>query len=227
MTKKLIIFGANGALGKEVTNFFIQKDFDEVLLFDFNFDDKLQYSKVRQYVVKDLSIEENVMSSMYEIKTDTQTELFLFSTIGGFYGGQSVWEIEVNDLDRMFNLNFKTNFLIAKHFASIVKRSNSGAICFTSAFTSLNPEKLKFAYGASKSALNYLVKTLALEGSDINLSVNAIAPYIIDTPVNREWMKDADHSKWIKPAEIGEIVHSLFQNHKHFSGNIIELKEKF
>lgn len=227
MTKKLIIFGANGALGKEVTNFFIQKDFDEVLLFDFNIDDKLHNSKLKQFVVKDLSIEENVMASMYEIKTDVQTDLFLFSTIGGFYGGQSVWEIEVNDLNRMFNLNFKTNFLIAKHFSSIVKRSNSGAICFTSAFTSLNPEKLKFAYGASKSALNYLVKTLASEGSDIKLSVNAIAPYIIDTPANREWMKDADHSKWIKPAEIGEIVYSLFLNHRHLSGNIIELKEKF
>ena len=227
MEKKLIIFGANGALGKGVTKTLLSKDFNEIYLFDFKFDKAFSDSKVKQLIVKDLSIEENVMTSLYNVKTDGKTELFLYSTIGGFYGGTSVWETEEVDFDRMINMNLKTNFLIAKHFSLLVKKNYGGSFCFTSAYTGNNPEALKFAYGASKSALNYLVKTLSIEGSEINLSINAIAPFIIDTPANRDWMKNADYSSWMKPEEIGELVYSLFFNYNFVSGNIIELKKRF
>jgi NAD(P)-dependent dehydrogenase (short-subunit alcohol dehydrogenase family) len=225
--KKLIIFGADGALGKGVTKTLIAKEYDEVYLFDFKFDQKYTNSKIEQYLVKDLSIEENVMASLYNVKTDKKTQLFLYSTIGGFYGGTFVWETEEVDFDRMIKMNLKTNFLIVKHFSSLVKKSYSGSICCTSAYTGNHPEALKFAYGASKSALNYLVKTLSMEGDEINLSVNAIAPFIIDTPANRGFMKNANFESWMKPEEIGELVNSLFLNHNFVSGNIIELKKRF
>lgn len=227
MDKKLILFGANGALGKGVTKTLLSKDYDEIYLFDFKFDQNYVDQKVKQLLVKDLSIENNVMASMFEIKTSEKTQLFLFSTIGGYYGGTTVWETEEKDFDRMFAMNLKSNFFIAKHFSSLVKKSYNGSICFTSAYTGENPEQNKFAYGASKSALNYLVKTLALEGKHINLASNAIAPFIIDTPANREWMKEADYSSWQKPEEIGELVHSLFNDNNFVSGNIIELKQRF
>ena len=227
MDKKLLIFGSNGALGKGVTETLLSKDYDEIYLFDFKFDSSLSDPRVKQILVKDLSLETNVISSLIQVKADKKTKLFLFSTIGGFYGGNAVWETEEVDFDRMINMNLKTNFLIAKHFSLLVKKSFGGAICFTSAFTGKHPEELKFSYGAAKSALNYLVKTLSLEGSAINLSVNAIAPFIIDTPANREWMKNANISSWIKPGEFGELVHSLFTHYNFVSGNIIELKKRF
>lgn len=227
MDKKLIIFGANGALGKGVTKTLLTKKFDEIYLFDFKFDEEISIPKVKQFIVKDLSIENNVISSMFEVKTTNKTQLFLYSTIGGYYGGTAVWETEEIDFDRMIQMNIKTNYLIAKHFSLLVKRSYSGSICFTSAYTAKHPEDLKFAYGSSKSALNFMVETLSSEGNRINLSVNAIAPFIIDTPANREWIKNADYSSWMKPEEIGELVSSLFENHNFISGNIIELKNRF
>ncbi|HEY6436598.1 MAG TPA: SDR family NAD(P)-dependent oxidoreductase, partial [Ignavibacteriaceae bacterium] len=105
--------------------------------------------------------------------------------------------------------------------------SHSGSICLTSAFTGLAPESGKAVYGASKAALIHLVNTLAEEGNELKLSANAIAPYIIDTPSNRDWMKDADYDKWIKPSEIGEFVDSIFQNYNLVSGNIFQLKYRF
>lgn len=227
MDKKIIIFGASGALGKGVSKTLLSKDYDEIYLFDFKFDASYSDPKVKQFIIKDLSIEKNVISSLFEVKTNKETKLFLYSTIGGYYGGTTVWETEETDFDRMLNMNLKTNYFIAKHFSSLVKKSYGGSICFTSAFTGKHPEELKFAYGASKAALNYLVETLSSEGKSINLSVNAIAPFIIDTPANREWMKNADVSGWIKPEEIGELAYSLFQNYNFVSGNIIELKKRF
>jgi NAD(P)-dependent dehydrogenase (short-subunit alcohol dehydrogenase family) len=227
MDKKIIIFGANGALGKGVTNTLLLKDYDEIYLFDFKFDTSFSDSRVKQFTIKDLSVENNVIASLFEVKTNEKTKLFLYSTIGGFYGGTSVWETEEVDFDRMINMNLKTNFFIAKHFSALVKKNYAGSICLTSAFTGNHPEELKFSYGAAKSALNYLVKTLSLEGNRINLSVNAIAPFILDTPANREWMKNANYSSWMKPEEIGELIHSLFNHYNFISGNIIELKNRF
>ncbi|HQI42404.1 MAG: hypothetical protein B6D44_10740 [Ignavibacteriales bacterium UTCHB2] len=225
--RKLIVFGASGALGKGVVKTLINKPFEEIILFDRKFDEAFADERIKTYNIKDLSVENNVLAALYEVKTSEKTQLHLFSTIGGYYGGTNVWETEEEDFNRMINMNLKSNFFIAKHFTSLVKKSYSGSICFTSAFTSLQPEKLKFIYGASKSALNYLVKSLAEEGRSINLSVNAIAPYIIDTPSNREWQKNADYTSWMKPEEIGELAYSLIENHNFVSGNILGLKHRF
>ena len=124
-------------------------------------------------------------------------------------------------------MNLNTSYQIARYFAILVKNSHSGSICFTTAFTGLHPEAGKAAYGTSKAALVHFVKTLAEEGNAINLSANAIAPYILDTPANRSWMKDANYDSWMKPDEIAELVHSLFNNYYFISGNIITLKNRF
>jgi NAD(P)-dependent dehydrogenase (short-subunit alcohol dehydrogenase family) len=227
MDKKLLIFGANGALGKGVTKVLMQKDYNEIILFGTKSDSEITDTKVKQVIIKDLSDEQNVAEAFINIRENPKTNFYLFSTIGGYYGGLTTWETEEIDFDRMIKMNLKANYLITKKFAEIVKGSNGGSICLTSAYTSIKPEALKFAYGASKSALNYLVKVMALEGERINLSINAIAPLIIDTPANREWMKDANYTSWVKPEEIGELINSLFDNYNFVSGNILELKSRF
>ena len=72
-----------------------------------------------------------------------------------------------------------------------------------------------------------MVKSLSLEGKAINLSVNAIAPYVIDTKANREWMRDFDFDSAMKPGEIGELINSIFNNYHFLTGNILELTNRF
>jgi len=228
MQKELLIFGSNGALGKGVTKVLSQKDFDKIYLFDSNQKETTTSNKnVVNIEIKDLTKEENVIVAFSQIKPDKDKYYFLFSTIGGFWGGQTVWETKLEDWDRMFSMNVTTNFLLAKHFLWLVKGSAGGSICLTAAYTAENPEIMKSAYGASKAALIHLVKTLSLEGQKIKLSANAISPFIIDTPANRDWMREADFGNWIKPEEIGELAYSLFNNFNFVSGNVINLKSRF
>lgn len=226
MKKELLIFGASGALGNGVTEVFLKKNYDKIYLFDFKHKNIAQ-TNVKQIIVKDLSVEENVKKAFSEIPPSKEKIFFLFSTIGGFTGGKKIWETETGDFDRMINMNLKTNFLIAKYFSLLVKDSHSGSICLTAAYTGLAAEPDKAVYGTSKAALIHLIKSLAEEGKKIKLSANAIAPLIIDTPANREWMKDADFEDWIKPAEIGEFVDSLFSSYNIQTGNIYILKNRF
>ncbi|MFZ0456249.1 MAG: SDR family NAD(P)-dependent oxidoreductase [Ignavibacteriaceae bacterium] len=227
MKKNLLIFGSNGALGKGVTESLSKKDYDKIYLFDHNIENNIAGERVSRIKVDDLSVELNVSKAFQNVSASKDELFFLYTTVGGFSGGKSLWETEVSEWDKMINMNLKTSFLIAKYFALLVKNSAGGSICFTAAFTGLNPEINKSAYGVSKSGLVHLTKSLALEGEEINLSVNAIAPYIIDTPANRKWMKDSDFSKWVKPAEIGELAYNLFSSFYFITGNIILLTKRF
>ncbi len=226
MKKELLIFGASGALGKGASEVFLQKDYDKIFLFDSKTEVNIKHEKVETVKVKDLTLEANVADAFKSVKPGNDKVFFLFNTIGGYFGGKNIWETEVIDFEKMFNMNLMTSFLIAKHFSLLVKNSAGGSILFTAAFTGTNPEAKKAAYGASKAALIHLVKTLALEGKEIKLTANAITTLVIDTPANRKWIK-GNYDSFVKPREIGELVHGIFNNFNFVTGNIIQLAEKF
>jgi NAD(P)-dependent dehydrogenase (short-subunit alcohol dehydrogenase family) len=225
--KELLIFGANGALGKGITETMLKKNYDKYYLFDFTIVNADRKKSVLKINIMDLSVEKNVADIFKDIKPSRDSLFFLYSTIGGFAGGKTIRETDEAEWDKMMNMNLKANFFIAKYFSRLVEKSAGGSICFTAAETGINPEAGKGAYGTSKSGLIHLVKTLALEGQYIRLSANAIAPYIIDTPANRDWIKDADYAKWTKSEEIGELAQSLFENFFFISGNILRLTSRF
>jgi NAD(P)-dependent dehydrogenase (short-subunit alcohol dehydrogenase family) len=58
------------------------------------------------------------------------------------------------------------------------------------------------AYTASKSAVAALTQALAQELTDEQIWVNAVAPSILDTPANRAAMPEADHRRWVSPADL-------------------------
>lgn len=227
MKKELLIFGANGALGKGITEVLTGKDFDKVYLFDFNLDGLPASEKIKHIEIKDLAVEQNVTDALSVVAPSKEKYFFLYSTVGGFAGGNYIWEADADEFDRMINMNLKSAFFISKHFSRIIKESAGGSVCFTAAFTGVNPEVKKAAYGSAKAALIHFVKTLSLEGKKINLTANAIAPYIIDTPANREWMKNSDYEDWIKPKEIGELIYSVFNHFYFITGNTINLTYRF
>ena len=224
MERHLLIFGANGVLGQGVTECMLKKDYNKIYLFGSRKTDIPENPRVFQIHTGNLSEEAEVVKAFENVKPSKDALFFLFSTIGGFTGGSNLWDSELDDLEKMLNTNVKANFLIGKYFSRLVKGSAGGSIVFMAAMTGLNPEKGKIPYGLSKSGLVYLVETLALEGVEMNLTANAIAPNMIDTPANRSWMgENYAYETLIKPVEVGELVDSVFQNYRFVSGNVIRL----
>ena len=62
------------------------------------------------------------------------------------------------------------------------------------------------AYTASKSAVAALTQALAQETTEEEIWINAVAPSVLDTPANRAAMPDADHRRWVAPADLAEII---------------------
>lgn len=222
MQKELLIFGAGGELGKGAMNSFLNKDFSTIYLFD-KTPSKITHKgpDIHTIATGDLSQEEEVEKAFSTIKPSRGKLLFLFNTIGGFNAGTTIWETPLNQLQSMLKMNFVSSFLIARKFASLVKDSAGGSICFTSSMLGSHPEVKRSSYAISKSALNYMVKCLALEGKEISLSANCVAPLVIDSPETRSWVKD--ESMMVKPEEIGDLVYSIFRSFQSITGNVFEL----
>ena len=53
------------------------------------------------------------------------------------------------------------------------------------------------------------VDVLHAEYAADGIRANAILPSVIDTPANRRSMPDADHSRWVAPAQIAATVRFL------------------
>ncbi|MBI1939587.1 MAG: SDR family oxidoreductase [Ignavibacteriales bacterium] len=221
MQKVFLLFGAGGFLGKYAAEFFLNKNYDEYYFFARTVPKLANHKKFNFFPVDDLSIEKNVEAAFDALKPDKNKLYFLYSTIGGYYGGTSVAETPYEEWKKMLDINLNSAFLISKNFMKLAGASSGGSICFTSAYSSLFPEEKKSAYSVSKSALNFLVKVLSKEGKEKSISANAVAPFIIDTPENRKWIEDI--STMVGTETICSEVENLFFNSKTTSGEIIGL----
>jgi NAD(P)-dependent dehydrogenase (short-subunit alcohol dehydrogenase family) len=74
-------------------------------------------------------------------------------------------------------------------------------------------------YVSSKAAVIAFAQAVAVEYKNDGIRCNAILPSVIDTPANRASMPNADHARWVKPAEIaGVIAHLISDDHSPVSG---------
>ncbi len=221
MKRILIIFGATGRLGTDAVSFFYNKNYDHYYLVSRSHITHKLTGNYTNLLSGDLTKEENVDSVFSKIKVDEETEIFLFSTIGTYLGNKYIHEIDYGDWLNILNINLNTSFLIAKHFSKLMLKCYGGSICFTSAYSATKHEAKNIAYGVSKNALNYLIKSLAEEGKMQNFSANAVAPYIIDSEENRKWIDNISYL--ISTESICKLVQSVFENYKVTTGNIFEL----
>ena len=82
-----------------------------------------------------------------------------------------------DSLHKVMQLNLGGSFLLAQGTAKqIIRQNTGGSILFMSSVTGHQAHKKLAAYGMTKAALEMLAKTLVVELSEHNISVNAIAP---------------------------------------------------
>lgn len=87
------------------------------------------------------------------------------------------FEYKLQALQSVMNLNISGSFFLTQAAAKQMKQQRSGgSILLMSSVTGHQAHKNLAAYGITKAALEMLAKTLVLELSPLNISINAIAP---------------------------------------------------
>tara|TARA_X000000950_G_C13841062_1_gene630258 strand:+ start:250 stop:963 length:714 start_codon:yes stop_codon:yes gene_type:complete len=97
--------------------------------------------------------------------------------------------ISKNDIDRILNINLTSPLLFSKFISNKKYFKRPGSVVFISSAIATKPSAGQSIYGSSKSGVNNLVKTLALEVSKYKINVNSISPGMIRSPMLSKYSK--------------------------------------
>ncbi|XP_058830287.1 dehydrogenase/reductase SDR family member 4 [Topomyia yanbarensis] len=92
-----------------------------------------------------------------------------------------VLEASESAWDKIFEVNVKCSFLLAKEVLPYIRQRKGGSIVFVSSIAGFQPFSLLGAYSVSKTALFGLTKAASQDLASENIRVNCIAPGIIKT----------------------------------------------
>jgi NAD(P)-dependent dehydrogenase (short-subunit alcohol dehydrogenase family) len=125
---------------------------------------------------------------------------------GGFAAGGRVHETPVEDFERQFRLNLRPTYLLCHAALPAMLAAGGGSIVCVSSRAAIRPFSGAAGYISSKAAVLAFVDALAAEYTNDGIRANAILPSVIDTPANRASQPDADHSRWVTPAQIADVI---------------------
>ncbi|KAF4047319.1 short chain dehydrogenase [Phytophthora infestans] len=198
MSKKLLVIGGAGALGRGVVSHFTRASW-RVTSVDFSVSEDASNNVL---LPKSNSLKQ-AEQTLKEISSSNDKVNTIVCTAGGWAGGS------IRDADSLFNLgemyskNLESAFL-ATYLASHLLVPG-GLLILTGATAALQATPGMVSYGAIKAATHHLIASAVTELPG-DSSVLGVLPTTIDTPMNRQFMGDADFSTWTKAEDIAEKI---------------------
>jgi len=202
------------------------------------------------------AIAELLRSRGHEVRTPTREELDLVSptSVQAYLQG-STWQPDIlvnnaglnkinpletlplDDWQTILNTNLTAPFLLTQAVAGPMKARGWGRILNISSCYSLVSRVGRMAYTASKSGLNGLTQSSAVELAPYNILVNAICPGFVETDMTRQNNNPAQIEalraqvplgRLAKPEEIAEFVAFLVSDRNtYLTGQCIPIDGGF
>jgi len=128
--------------------------------------------------------------------------------VGGYAAGGLVHETPVADFERMLTLNLRPTYLVTSAALPRLVAAGGAVVCVSSR-AAVAPFAGAAGYVTAKAAVIAFSNAVAVEYKHQGVRCNAVLPSVIDTPGNRATQPDADHSRWVPPAEIAAVIRFL------------------
>ena len=178
----------------------------------------------------DVTSNKDVKSFISDVIT-TSSQIDIVINNAGIIRDNVIWKMDDKDFDAVISVNLKGPWLICREVSPILRAQNSGRIVNISSLSWLGNAG-QSNYSASKGGLVSMTRVLALELGKNNITVNAVAPGLIDTPMTRSLdpeiykiiEKSIPSKKAGKPEDIAHTVAFLSSDEARFiNGQVIHV----
>ncbi len=191
-TKKIaIVTGAATGIGKAIASR-MGKEGATVALFDINkkslqnavLEFKKNGIKSKEYLV-DISDEKQVSKAISQVEKDFLTIDILVNS-AGIVGPTStkITDYTSDDFDKLYQVNLKGTFLVTKYALKIMQKRGRGRVLLISSIAGKEGNPGMIGYSTTKAGVIGLVKAVAKEFTDTDITVNGLAPAVIKTSMN-------------------------------------------
>ncbi len=94
-----------------------------------------------------------------------------------------IWDMTVEEYKRVLDVHLAGSFALTKAAVPFMKKQGRGRILFQASMTSYIGQPMVAGYSTAKAGMLGLIHTLTAELAEFGITVNAIAPGWIDTPM--------------------------------------------
>jgi NAD(P)-dependent dehydrogenase (short-subunit alcohol dehydrogenase family) len=126
--------------------------------------------------------------------------------VGGYSGGARLADTPYEIWTRMVELNMTSAYLVARFALPRLLEAGGGSLVFVSSRAAFEAGVGRSAYAATKAGVVALARVIAEEYGAEGIRSNVLVPDTIDTEDNRRAQPEADHSRWISPAAVAEVI---------------------
>ena len=115
--------------------------------------------------------------------------------VAGISPEVSFLDTTVETFDEVFAVNVRAVFLCGQEGARRMRDAGGGRIINIASTASVQAWAMQTAYGASKGAVALLTKCMAVELAAHGITVNAVGPGTIETPLAEHFLADPAHAR--------------------------------
>jgi NAD(P)-dependent dehydrogenase (short-subunit alcohol dehydrogenase family) len=204
---RALVTGGNGNLGEAVSRLLLRAGYEvHVTVHDEHTRASFAYGLMKEGLmvhVADLTRPDHCERLAGEIGGPLEA---LVATVGGFVSGPFA-QVDPNAIDQQFALNLKSTMLTLRYAHPLLAASpNGAAVVMVANRPALSSGPNVAVTSAMKAALVHLTRSLCAEWAEARITVNTIAPGIMDTPQNRRDMPDKDPKDWPTPPQVAEVI---------------------
>lgn len=210
-----VVTGGTGALGRAIVPLFVRRNFklavtyiipEEAEQLEEAVDLEEDQLLIRRVDTTDPDAVDKFMSEVTETFGGINV---LCSLVGGWAGGRDVAETSDVRFDRMIDLNLRSTFYTLRAAIPHMRDADWGRIIAVGSKAALDAPAGQAAFNMAKAGVGALIKTVARELDDTNVTANVILPTVIDTQATRTALPYASYVHWPKPEEIAAVIDFL------------------
>tara|TARA_Y200000002_G_scaffold371379_1_gene367956 strand:- start:254 stop:964 length:711 start_codon:yes stop_codon:yes gene_type:complete len=174
--KILFVTGGTGSIGNSICHYFNNNGCKDIYASTTNIEKVNPNDKFINY--KQLNLSEISKKNLDEL-LDIDVDYLVLNA--GITKDNIFLRMSVEEWNDVIDVNLNSSFYLLKHFIKKMIKKRFGRIVFISSVVAHTGNPGQVNYTASKAAISGIVKSLALELSGRNITVNSVAPGFIQS----------------------------------------------